>query len=902
MPYIVAGLATGAIYALAGVGLVLTYKTSGIFNFGYGALATAGAYLFYWMYVDHGLDWKISFLVSVFLLGPLLGLLMERIARRLSLQRAAWKIVGTVGLILIMQGIGTIKYGTNPLPVPTYLPKGKETFRLGGVNVGYDQLFVVVISLLVVMAIFALLRFTRLGVAMRAVVDDADLLDLQATNPIAVRRVSWIIGSTLATLSGVLIVPFVGLESIVLTFLVVEAFGAAALGLFHSIPLTYLGGLVVGVISALSTKYVLDVTWLQGFPAGAPFLLLLVVLLVTPKRYLAPPGAVEARPHVEWHGPPLLRGGVGILVLALLALVPHVVGFRLPYWSVGLTQMIMLLSLGLLVRTGGLVSLCASTFGAIGAVAFSQLALDHHIPWVLALLLAALIVVPVGAIVAIPAIRLSGMFLALATLGFAIFVEKMFYARGFMFTTFNAGRRLPKPDGFTSPIRFYYVILAFLVLTVFVMELINRGRLGRILRGVGESPTAMSTLGLSTNVTRVIVFCASAFFAAISGVLYGSSVTYASSQDRYYTAFYSIVLLAILALAPFRDPWYAIFAGAASVIPAYISGHNTVNVLNVIFGFFAVMVALQGGPSPMPRRMQRFFERVGGAERSRQRAAARAQRSVSRHPVLPAPGRTHATGLEVDHLTVRFGGLLAVDDVSFNAPLGRITGLIGPNGAGKTTTFNACSGLNRPTRGRVLLHDRDVSSLSPSARARAGLGRTFQIMQLCESLTVHDNVSLGREATQAGARLVSQLAAGRSQNHIRAAAVADALELCGIADLAQTQAGALSSGQRRLVELARCLAGPFDMLLLDEPSAGLDRAETERFAGVLRHVVESRGCGILLVEHDMSLVLTVCSYVYVLDFGRLIYDGAREDIATSPIVQAAYLGSDSLMSLVDPVQ
>ena len=154
-----------------------------------------------------------------------MGLVMEVIARHLAPQRTAWKVVGTVGLILIVQGLGTIKYGTDPLTVPQFLPKGTETFRVFDVNITYAYLIITVLSLIVVGALYALFRFTRLGVAMRAVVDDPDLLDLAGTSPSRVRRTSWIIGSTFAALSGVLIVPLIGLEPIGLTFLVVQAFG-----------------------------------------------------------------------------------------------------------------------------------------------------------------------------------------------------------------------------------------------------------------------------------------------------------------------------------------------------------------------------------------------------------------------------------------------------------------------------------------------------------------------------------------------------------------------------------------------------------------------------------------------------------------------------------------------------
>jgi ABC-type branched-subunit amino acid transport system ATPase component len=228
-----------------------------------------------------------------------------------------------------------------------------------------------------------------------------------------------------------------------------------------------------------------------------------------------------------------------------------------------------------------------------------------------------------------------------------------------------------------------------------------------------------------------------------------------------------------------------------------------------------------------------------------------------------------------------------------SAPTGRITGLIGPNGAGKTTTFDVISGLNRNFGGSVSFGGSNISRLGSAARGRRGLGRTFQRMELADALTVFENVALGIEAGQAGRHTLGQMFASPGQRLNRLAATHDALALCGISQLADAQAGSLSTGERRLVELARCLAGQFDLLLLDEPSSGLDRTETERFGRILRSVVESRGCGILLVEHDMSLVLNVCDHIYVLDFGRLVFEGTPSEVAASDLVRAAYLGEET---------
>jgi ABC-type branched-subunit amino acid transport system ATPase component/branched-subunit amino acid ABC-type transport system permease component len=894
LPFLVSGIATGSIFALAAVGLVLTYKTSGIFNFGHGAVATAAAYVFFFLHSGERprywvsdnsprLHWSVAFVAAVFVVGPLLGLLMERIARRLTPQSASLKISGTIGLILMVQGLGTIQYGTDARNVDPFLPKGNDTFRLGGVVFLWNQVWVAGISLVAVAGLYVLFRSTRLGVAMQAVVDDPDLLDLQGTSPIRIRRISWIIGSVLAALSGVLLITFVGMESITLTFLVVLAFGAAAIGSFSSIPLTFLGGLVVGVVSDVTKKRGFITPWLYEYSNGLPFLVLFLALLLIPKRKLLTSTAHEVRPPLQWKGPWQLRLGFGILMFGFLAFIPNMVsGSKLIFWSIALVTIIEILALGLLVRTAGLVSLCSAMFAGIGAATFSQFVLEWHLPYFVAIALAGLVAAIVGAIVAIPTIRLSGLFLALGTLGFGVFVERAFYGRGFLFTTLTTGREMPRPSFAHSDEAYYRFILVVVVVVILAVSLIHRGRLGRILRGLGDAPTAVSTLGLNTAMTRVIVFCIAAFLTAVAGILYGSQVHAADAGATFFNSFTSLTLIAVLALAPMRDPWFAIFAGVTQVIPAYLHSANTGNWLIVVFGFFALRIAMEGGHQSMARKFRPFFARIGPPERPKKLAD-----SSGGHRRAVRSG-----GLNVQNLTVRFGGLVAVNDVTLEAPTGRITGLIGPNGAGKTTTFNSCSGLNKPSAGTVTMHGKDLGKMAPGARARHGIGRSFQIMQLAESLTVRENVALGCEASQAGSNLLGQFFASPSDQRTRRLATDEAMTLCGIQELAELQAGALSTGQRRLVELARCLAGPFDVLLLDEPSSGLDHSETVAFGALLQRVVAERGCGILLVEHDMSLVMEICQYIYVLDFGQVIFDGTPSAVRTSPVVRQAYLGEE----------
>jgi ABC-type branched-subunit amino acid transport system ATPase component len=251
-----------------------------------------------------------------------------------------------------------------------------------------------------------------------------------------------------------------------------------------------------------------------------------------------------------------------------------------------------------------------------------------------------------------------------------------------------------------------------------------------------------------------------------------------------------------------------------------------------------------------------------------------------------------STALAIEGLTVDFGGLRAVDGLDLTAAAGEITGLIGPNGAGKTTTFNACSGFVRPSAGTIQLLGRDVGGLDVAARARAGLGRTFQRMELFGSMPVRENVELGVEAAAAGRNPLRQLRPRRAERHLAAQAADDALARCGIADLADRSIASLSTGQRRLVELARVVAGSFRVLLLDEPSSGLDEHETDAFAELLLELAAERDLAVLLVEHDLPLVLGVCSLVHVVDFGKLLEVGTPEQIRSSDRVRAAYLGAE----------
>ena len=251
--------------------------------------------------------------------------------------------------------------------------------------------------------------------------------------------------------------------------------------------------------------------------------------------------------------------------------------------------------------------------------------------------------------------------------------------------------------------------------------------------------------------------------------------------------------------------------------------------------------------------------------------------------------------LRTDSVTVRFGGLTAVSDATLEVPGGGFVGLIGPNGAGKTTLFNAIGGFLAPTSGRIYFEDRDITTMAPSMRAKLGIGRTFQKLELFTRMSVFDNLMVAAEAGSSKLDLASDLLAlpRRHSEERRCGAIAEEmLQLLDLDWARERRASDLPVGTARILELGRALCALPRVLLLDEPSSGLDSRETKEFGQLLRRINRDREIGILLVEHDMDLVMEVCNDIYVLDFGRLIARGSPKEIVAEPAVRSAYLGEE----------
>jgi len=588
---LVAGVATGSIYAMAAMGLVVTYTTSGVFNFAHGAIGIFAAFVFETMRTDGGVPALPALLVCVLVVAPLMGALIDRLfLRRLEGASSSTYVVVALGLLVAIQGVVDLVFGSASRAMKPFLPT--STYDFLGVRVGWDQTIVVVLAALSGAALYAFFRYTNLGLRTRAVVDDGPLTELVGVEGARVKTFSWMLGAAFAALSAILLAPFVGLDVAILTLLIVRAFGAAVVGRLTSLPLTYAAGIGIGVAEALSTKLAGSHPALIGLPPAIPFLVLFAALVVAKRGTFVE--AVKDRrsaaqvPNLGRFRPLLFVG----IAVALLVLPTQLGAARLLTATSTLIFLLLFVSLRLLVGLSRQVSLCHAVFVALGATTLANL-VNAGVPFLLALLLAGLVLVPVGAAVAIPAIRLSGLFLALATFGFGILVQSLVFTTALAFGP-DGLVKIPRPELFgislTGDRAFYFFALFVVAAGVAVAEMVTRSRLGRVLRAVADSPTGTESLGIRVTTARVAAFCLSAFLAGIAGALLGSLFQSVSAST--YGFAQSLLWLTVLVTAGSVSlAGSGIAAFLLIAVPALITSSAITEYQPVIFGLLAVLLA-----------------------------------------------------------------------------------------------------------------------------------------------------------------------------------------------------------------------------------------------------------------------------------------------------------------------
>jgi branched-chain amino acid transport system permease protein len=550
LAYTIFGLVTGGAYAVVAGGLVLTYSTSKVFNVGHGAIGMVMAFLYWELAENRGLPQWLALLIVVGGCAPLFGLVIERfVMRRLAGAPVGITLVAGVGVLVGLIGAAQVIWPPQARPVRPFLDQ--LGIHIGQSFVSGHDLVTLACAVLVAGGLYVLLNRTRTGLAMRACVDAPELAALYGTRPHRLSALSWAIGSALAALGGILLTPVVQLDYVTMTLLVITAYTAALVGRLRSLPLTFVGALGLGLVQSYAVAYLPSSPFWISFRAAIPALLLFVVLLAMPQSPLRIGGVRGSRGVAVPTG---LTAGVGAglflgVVVALALLVDSVVAGQL---ALALVFGIVLLSMVLLTGYGGVVSLGQFTFVGVGAVTVARLGSTSP----LTLLAGAAVAAAIGALIALTALRVSGLYLALATLGFAQLMDKLVLQSPIAFGV-RGSLQVPKlVESATAQLLLAAGVFALVGMGVLA---VRRGRLGRKMIAVKDSSAACATLGMNVRWIRVGVFALSAAIAGLAGGLFAQLRETVAASD--FQLFNNLPLLL-----------FAVIAGVTSVSGAALGG------------------------------------------------------------------------------------------------------------------------------------------------------------------------------------------------------------------------------------------------------------------------------------------------------------------------------------------
>ena len=614
------------------------------------------------------------------------------------------------------------------------------------------------------------------------------------------------------------------------------------------------------------------------------------------------------------------RSVPALALLVALAIAPAVLS---GYWTFVLTLAVTyaLLALSLVVLTGwsGQLNLHVAALG-FGWGSYAAFALvTYGVPTVWALAGAGLATVPFAVVVALAAVRFRGLELAIATLAIGLIFERLVFrnlasslARQApdVTTPFASSFvSMPRPTigglRFDDDASFFYFCLVVAVAVFVIVANLGRSTTGRILRALREREIMAETIGVPVVRYRIGAFIASIIVAGTAGALF-ASFKQGIVPDSYKLDL-SFQILAAAVIGGIRSPRGAVIGGGLMALLPEIARFGPLQVIGgerlfLVFGVGMILVlwrrpgglaswstgrrAGTAGVSVEAISPPRIGPAAGDGRPDRAERAAPYRSPLDRHraPAL----------LRVDELGVRFGGVVALDGAGLFVAEGEICALIGPNGAGKSTLFNCVSGLITPDQGRIYLDGRDVTEISAHRRVALGVGRTFQTIEVFRELTVYENVvAAGHLLRRAGPlrEAFGLPSARRSERIVRDRSEIVLAEL-GLSPVADRLPGELPLGLLRILEIGMALAARPRLLLLDEPSAGLDEDETRALATLVETLRDEYGFGVLLVEHDMSMVARLAQHVYVLDFGRIIAQGTPDDVRRDEVVIEKYLGAD----------
>ena len=880
------GLGLGALYSLASQGLMVIYRGSGVLSFAHGAIGMVGAYVEWEVKVKHHqpawFAWSVGLLTCA-VIGALAHLLVMRQLRRAS---PLARIVATLGLLIVLQAAAVLRYGARVTTVTSELPR--TLVHPFGLAVSVDRFILVAVAAAMSVILWSVYRYTRFGLSTSAVAENQRAASSLGLSPDWVATANWALGSALAGMAAILIAPIVQLQVSTMTNLVLAAMAAALVAGFRSFPIAFVAGMVIGIGQTELVRYV-DTT---GVSNSLPFAVIVVWMIVRGQALPLRDFFLQRLPAV---GSGQVRGKA--LVIALLLTTVVVFNVPLRWQDAFVTTFAMgLVLLSVVVVTGyaGQLSLAQFALAGFGALVAGRLVDARGWPFPLALLAGVVATVPLGALFALPAVRARGINLAIVTLGLGTAIELMIFNNS-RFVGGYSGTLIGKPHLFgwdfnaiVHPARYAVVCMGLFTVVALMVANLRRGRSGRRLLAVRTNERAAAALGISVPGAKVYAFAVSAGIAAIGGTL----LAFRKDVVIYGSEFSNFISIPVVGWSFIGGIGYLFGPLSGSTLAPGSLGSQLSNAvfsgltryIQLIGGVFVILLVLQNQDGIAKESINQL-QFIGAKLRAKFRRPPRPLQTVE----LPADRRetVRPQTLEVRGLSVRYGGVVAVEGLSLTVTPGKVVGLIGPNGAGKTSAIDAITGFTRVSRGNVVLDGVELADANAAKRARAGLSRSFQSLELFEDATVLDNLRAASDPRDRWSYLVD-LVYPRVPP-LPGQVVAAIREFRLENDLLRTVSD-LSYGQRRLLAIARAVATQPSVLLLDEPAAGLGDVETGELAHLVRRLADDWGMGVLLVEHDMNFVMSVCDHIVVLDFGMQISEGTPDEVRRDPLVIAAYLG------------
>jgi ABC-type branched-subunit amino acid transport system ATPase component/ABC-type branched-subunit amino acid transport system permease subunit len=915
LPVVVLGTIIGVTYGLLAVGLVLIYRTNRIINFAHGQIGAFGAALFGLAAVSWGIPYWLGFVLALAASAAVGAAAETGVVRRLRHAPRLMSVVATLGVGQFLVLFASVINGTAGAGALYPQPAGLPQFKFGALLVTPAYSGMLFLSPIVVIAIGVFLKRSRFGLGIRAAAANPEAARMAGIFASRMSSLAWAIAGALSAFTAILTAPTQGFTTAD-TFgpaLLLRALTAAIVGRMNSLPLALAGGIGLGIIEQL-------LLWnypRSGLVEVTLFAIILLVLLLQRQRggrqqERGSWAAVQAlRPIPEQlrqlRAIRRLPTGLAVAFIAGLALLPLVITNSLSVSFTGIIGFsIVGLSIGVLTGLGGQLTLGQFAVAAIGAVVSYQVS-SHTGNFPLALAAAGLVAGIVSVIIGLPALRVSGLMLTVTTLGFALATPAWLLAQSWML---GDGRDPGQPILFGHALNtghsYYYFALTLFVLALLVAHNIRRGGFGRLLVAIRDNEDNARAFAVRASMVKLEGYLVAGFIAGLGGATYGHALSSIGTNTFPTAASITVVVMTVLGGV---GVLFGPVLGAMWVLGLPLVNIGNIGLAASAFGALLVILWRPAGLVQLVEPVREYVVKAIARRRgvdpeplfagdtdsdtaldvSSVAAGELVRANVRSGPGATAPDRGPRPILESIDLTKRFGGIVAVDDFSIVVSAGETVGLIGPNGAGKTTAFEMLGGFLRPDHGRVMFQGADVSRVSAERRAHAGLIRSFQDAALFPTMTVKDAVMLALERVEPTRFVPSVLGMTRSERRKEPRARA-LIAFMGLDRYRDKQVQELSTGTRRIVELACLVALEPVCLLLDEPSSGIAQRETEALGDLLTDLKAQLGLTLFVIEHDIPLIMGIADRIIAMDRGRVIASGTPSQVSTDPLVVDAYFG------------